>query len=122
MSKITPKDVLAEVIKVGEAEPDFVYTEQPDVNYDGTCHYLYGNDEGEGRGCIVGQALLNLGIPKERIESFREDYADVFLPNVLGLTEPDAGSSEYVTLRNLTYIQYAQDDGTPWGEAVKAYE
>ena len=119
MSKVTYEDVLAEVIKVGEAEPDFVYTEQPDADYDGTCHYLYGNDEGEGRGCIVGQALLNLGISKERIESFREDYADVFLPNVLALATPDAYSSGYEALKTLTYIQYAQDSGEPWGEAVK---
>lgn len=122
MSKITYEDVLTEVIKVGEAEPDFVYTDQPDVNYGGACHYLYGNAEGEGRGCIVGQALLNLGIPKERIESFREDYADVFLPNVLGIDSPGEGSEEYTTLKTITHIQFAQDDGKPWGEAVKEGE
>lgn len=122
MSEVTPQDVLAEVIKIGEAEPDFVYTDQPGVEYGGSCHYLYGNAEGKGRGCIVGQALLNLNIPKERIESFREDYADVFLPNVLGINSPGEGSEEYTTLKTITHIQYAQDDGEPWGEAVKANE
>lgn len=119
MSKITYEDVLAEVIKVGEAEPDFVYTDQPGVHYDGACHYLYGNDKSEGRGCIVGQALLNLGIPKDRIESFREEYADVFLPNVLGIDSPWEGSEEYTALKTITHIQFAQDNGEPWGEAVK---
>jgi len=122
MSKITPKDVLVEVVKIGKTEPDFVYTNQPGVEYGGSCHYLSGNDEGEGRGCIVGQALLNLGISKERIESFREDYADVFLPNVLGINPPGEVSEEYTTLKTITHIQYAQDNGKPWGEAVKADE
>lgn len=122
MSKITYEDVLAEVIKLGEAEPDFVYTDQPGADFDGTCHYLYGNAEGEGRGCIVGQALLNLGVSKERIESFREDYVDLFLPNVLGLAFPDRDSPGLKAIQTLTNIQYAQDDGKPWGEAVKAGE
>lgn len=122
MSKVTYEDVLAEVIKIGEAEPDFVYTDQPGVDYDGTCHYLYGNTEGEGRGCIVGQALLNLGVSKERIESFRNEYADEFLPNVLGLSNPDKDSPGLKALETLTNIQCAQDDGKPWGEAVKVGE
>ena len=122
MSKVTYEDVLAEVIKVGEAEPDFVYTDQPGVDYDGTCHYLYGNGDGDGRGCIVGQALLNLGITEERIKSFREDYAEEFLPNVLGLTVPDEDSPGLKALETLTNIQFAQDDGKPWGEAVKEGE
>ncbi len=119
MSKVTYEDVLAEVIKVGEAEPDFVYTDQPGVDYDGTCHYLYGNGDGDGRGCIVGQALLNLGITEERIKSFREDYADTFLPNVLGIDSPGEGSEEYTALKTIMHIQFAQDNGEPWGEAVK---
>lgn len=57
---VTTKDLIDEVRKVAEAEPDFVYNEE---GSESECSY-FGRDRGDTSGspCIVGKALKNLEV------------------------------------------------------------
>lgn len=130
MYKFTAKDVLEEVVRLGRERPDFVYNDQPErkdylegmISVYLGCSYtsaVLGSDEGEG--CIVGQALMNLGVPEEALkgvesnvtyllgkllpgESYRYSYGELVTPRIV---------------RALGDIQSNQDCGMSWGEAVE---
>lgn len=130
MYKFTAEDVLKEVVRLGRERPDFVYNDQPErkayledkQSSSLGCSYtsaVLGSDEGEG--CIVGQALMNLGVPEESLEGvatnvvavledllpgepFRYTFGEVAIPKIV---------------RALECIQINQDSGLPWGEAVE---
>lgn len=130
MYKFTESDVLKEVVRLGRERPDFVYNDQPvrkayiESNLDGSvgCSYtsaVLGSDKGEG--CIVGQALMNLGVPEEELkgvstnviallekllpgESYKYSFGELKIPRIV---------------RALSHIQINQDSSMSWGEAVE---
>ena len=130
MYKFTAKDVLKEVVRLGRERPDFNYNDQPErkdylEDKQGVslgCSYtsaVLGSDEGEG--CIVGQALMNLGVPEEELKDVSTNVSDV-LENLLPGESYRFSYGELVTpriVRALSYIQMNQDSDMSWGEAVE---
>lgn len=122
--KIDAEELKQEVFKVAAERTEFVYADQPGVDTQ-QCSYVATTIGGtEGEGCIVGQALERLGVPKDALrewESARvEDglntgvYAllmDIELVEVSGDDDREVSSE-------LGRIQGRQDRGQPWGLAV----
>jgi hypothetical protein len=114
MDMITLEQVKAEVIKLGQEQPDFVYN--PNYNLESNpdnlspfCFYNKGAIDGpECNGCIFGQALQRLGVPIKRLDGVYDSIN--YLLSDLGITG-DVG--------DLVKVQAAQDIGTSWGEATK---
>lgn len=111
------KDILNEVIRLSEEDPDFVYTTQPGREDTLSCGYA-GREAGttEGRSCIVGQALQNLGVPKDELVKMI-DYADETITTHLNIHAKDSYDWDY--LNKLTDIQLNQDKGLSWGDSVR---
>lgn len=112
---ITVKKVIEQVRKIAKENPDFVYTNQGDVD---AAEYSYlGRSMSEpnvGQGCIVGQALLDLGVTREEmVEAGIEGTTASEALMRLGI---NSGSmySQY-----LDFVQDMQDIGEPWGRAVE---
>lgn len=115
---ITGKKVAKRVRKIAKKNPDFVYTDQgSDVDFaDEDCSYL-GRSTTEpdvGQGCIVGQALQDLGVTREEMEK----------SNIEGLSASDAldalGISSSGKHRHfLNAVQMNQDIGHTWEQSVE---
>lgn len=119
----TTADVVAEVRRLAAESPDYVYypkgcEEGEEVSYYTGCSYVTGAD---GKGCIVGQALANLGVPEVYLSMSDGENALGALAG-LGLTTRD--HVRFVKDRTpeenfLIGVQTRQDDATAWGEAVE---
>lgn len=117
----TSKDVLDKVIEIGNRFPDFVYTDQGDSH---TCSYIHAGfrdpdeenplDFVPGRGCIVGQALLDLGVTVDDLEEL--DNGVYSAAGVLGRLIGFGADDDIIEALN--EIQNRQDLGKSWGEAV----
>ena len=112
MSKITLEQVKAEVIKLGQEQPDFIYNPAYDpLEFSISCFYTEGAKDGpECNGCIFGQALQNLGVPLEKLETTQTIE---FLLSDLGIAVTTEES------HHLRKVQEQQDTGKTWGEAIK---
>lgn len=106
----TEHEVLQEVVRLG--------TEYPDVIYDsyGGCYYTSPRC-GPGSGCIIGQALQNLGWTVAELKQIEKEYewsgkvsdmANALFP----LPIDDS------VVKMLQEIQRAQDNRVSWGRAV----
>lgn len=141
--QITLEAIEQEVRKLASENPDFIYTNQEGVpeKVGGSCSYLAAVDyttyeifqeDGKfpedlsyddarkqgllGNRCIVGQALHNLGVDDDFLESHEGIGADFLVGN---LTQRVKGAPKPLTQMWLAYVQGLQDEGNPWGEAVK---
>jgi len=115
---ITAAALLREVIKLALLEPDFVYRgdkADDDKHGNGACWYAPIN--AQGRRCIVGQALFNLGVPDEAMQAQGDKIASI----------PRSVLSSWGVIRNdvdrelffaLNAIQRRQDGGRPWGTCI----
>lgn len=124
---ITYTQVEAEVRRLAEENPTFNYMEQEGADVSCSSSYLgasipgdmdWGNPEEyvsqyEGQGCIVGQALTNLGVGAKDLVHCEHHHAEAAV-EMLGLTEDGDGLARF-----LTSVQNHQDVGEPWGMAVK---
>lgn len=115
---ITGKKVAKRVRKIAKKNPDFIYTEQgsDDVEEGNGCSYLGRSvvEPETGQGCIVGQALQDLGVTRE----------EMVKANIENLSASDALmrlgiSSSDKHLHFLDTVQMRQDIGDTWGHAVK---
>ena len=111
---ITSSQVVAEVRKLAEERPDFVYRDQPGSTFD--CSYLgaFVPAEGEpysGEGCIVGQALTRLGVDESDLRMVERTSAKA------ALVDLDIECSE-ADLDWLSEVQGLQDDRSSWRQAV----
>lgn len=107
---ITDSDLVGEIRRLAGENPDYVYP-------DAYCRYV---KEGEGS-CLVGQALINLGVPVNWFLDHSSDYND--LRNAGTFSEirdlvPGLKVSDLVT-DWVDTAQSSQDDQTPWAEAVE---
>ncbi|AWN04051.1 hypothetical protein PBI_PEREGRIN_226 [Rhodococcus phage Peregrin] len=117
MTKLTIKseDLIAEVIKIAQANPNYVYDNV------GGCHY--SSESTAGGSCLFGLALFNLGVDfftLRALDSF-EDYE-----TTIGcLADPDStiefpvdiiGTNEQAAA--MADAQQSQDIQKPWGEAI----
>lgn len=116
MSDFTIKDIYERVIELGEEDPDFIYTKQE--HYGHECFYLGADEKENGRPCIVGQAMIDLGADEDRMRSFDNDYASLYVRQYLGINYLDLSDQESTYLNILNSIQSNQDNGDSWGSAV----
>lgn len=115
--------VIEQVRALAKAEPDFRYDAQPE-RPEGTigCSYVAaGLHIDEGRGCIIGQALMANGVPKEELRRIETDLE--MGASVNTLIERQPGWFEHLPVHSyetswLTRVQEAQDTGSTWGQAV----
>lgn len=137
---VTSAEVVQEVRKIAEQSPDFIYGAQlnsgVDCSYVGsiTCaEYKYVHPDQKSKPesviieeyyeklangelespCIVGQSLQNLGVSQDMLLHFEGQTADT-------VVEYFADESTSNDLQWLYDVQNKQDNGSSWGEAVKA--
>lgn len=124
MYGITFEKVKDAVIHLANETPDRVYntgdsptaicsyiSDSP-VLLDDPGEAVYTDDPGEGRGCIFGRALQNLGVPVSVLRSFDgTNISEVLDELECGLTQTQSDTFESA--------QNMQDHGTPWGELVE---
>lgn len=117
-ASITLLQLIEAIRQVAAGEPDFVYD-----TADRTASCDYAPNALNRCGCIVGEALALLGVPRERLARLDmmaagngqiNSWGTRPLAGVLAdLVEPDALYSYWVIL-----VQTAQDGGRSWAEAV----
>ncbi|RKN35962.1 hypothetical protein [Streptomyces hoynatensis] len=107
---ITVTDVINAVLAVADEGPDHVYEQQAGTDM---CRYTHESLSGTLiPGCLIGTALHRLGVPLERLERYEGEQV---LPLLRALGIPVS----YAAADPLREVQEAQDDGTPWGEAIR---
>lgn len=116
MSDFTIKDIYERVIELGKEDPDFIYTDQ--MPYENDCFYLGADEKENGRPCIVGQAMIDLGADKDRMRTFNNNAADLYVREYLDIDHVDLSNQDYSYLARLKRIQKNQDAGFSWGLAT----
>jgi hypothetical protein len=117
---ITVSDVINQVRLLANQNPDFVYRPSYERTGHEGCSYVTGS---EGKGCIVGQALANLGVERSVLASVEGEHAvgALVAVGIVRSEDPhhasrgDAWSPEE---KWLMAVQRQQDDSKPWSEAV----
>lgn len=107
---ITKADVVAKVRELAEDSPDYIYQ----AVY-GFCKNYHIDEDGnpiEGSGCIVGQALHEVGFSYAEIPQTANALKAL---NYLGLTSEGSREDNW-----LETVQSYQDNGYRWGAAVEA--
>lgn len=114
---VTTKDLIDEVRKVAEAEPDFVYKAG---DSESKCSY-FGRDRGDtsGNPCIVGKALKNLEVDTSVLlarESggFGDRIGFALFNGFIPVT-----SQVKLERSWLDRVQNSQDSGLTWSDSVK---
>lgn len=115
----TIDDVVRRIEELAAENPDHVYT-PPDPNTT-RCANVHKTEGGWVPGCIVGRALLDLGVPPEWFAE--HDLINAASGQVLinlGLFDYRGGNGDHVDIqaRRITRIQRLQDQRKPWGKAV----
>ncbi|AOZ63815.1 hypothetical protein SEA_WEASELS2_237 [Rhodococcus phage Weasels2] len=114
--KVKSEDLIAEVIKIAQANPEFVY--------DSTWGCSYARLTGEGGSCLFGKALSNLGVNEPTLKEI--DAYEATEVTIGALSDPDSeydypidiiGTSEQAAA--MQKAQQAQDNSKPWGKAIE---
>lgn len=100
----TIEQVIAEVRRLADEKPDFVYPRPPG----GSCKYTPDNEQ---PGCIFGQALSALG--------WRFALPEIEGHGIAGALQRLNIDTPPRQTRWCAEVQIAQDGGQPWGEAVQ---
>lgn len=103
------KDIIAEIRKIASDSPNTVYGRDIFDSGDGYCRYVI---DGKGS-CIVGRALVSLGIIPERLHEFEGMKAKDVLVR-LRVSQDHSDQSEWVDR-----VQFHQDHSTSWKDAVE---
>lgn len=103
------EDMERELRRLASEKPDFIYTSEPGA----ACHYSKGPSYNlkSCDGCIFGQTLQTLGITKEELNELDTDGMDTAIHIIFPFAP-----------RRWKSVQYRQDNGSPWGEAIKALD
>lgn len=106
LKELTVDQVNTELRRLITENPDFVYTPKPKL---GGCNYLTGPSYEPNRcnGCIFGQALQNLGVPKSDLKINRT------------ITSLWVYWFSYEPPEFWRKIQCRQDAGHPWGNLLE---
>lgn len=108
---------------VKEKGSDFVYKSDPlRLHFSSKCTYVhfkdaeqYDSGEPTVPGCIVGNAMLRLGVPLTLLQENNGAASnDLILRMEAANTVRVTDKATYL----LDYVQRLQDSGTSWGEAV----
>lgn len=111
----TVADIWAEVQKLADENPGFVYRPQRGGGY-ARCSYL--PDPANPEGCIVGAALSRLGVAQELLEAYEGSAAAGLIEAALGRDPHVRNRYEKRLIKIIGEVQAYQDAGWPWGEAV----
>lgn len=109
-------EIIAEIRRIAAESPDYVYKPvvKPNSLSLETCEYVERSADGELVGsCIVGRALVNLGVPPE-VLTFTSDYT----PTAFGLLADPDGDGEGTEIIWIQRVQSGQDEKMSWGDAV----
>ena len=102
---IKVSEVAKEVRRLADTFPNF--------QYKAPCKYLEEKDGEKVGSCIVGQALVNLGLDKDELSKYEGESAYAVLNETC---EVDSMNQ----LEWVDTVQDHQDYGRVWGEAIKA--
>ncbi len=114
---ITQPQLIEAVRYVADTEPEFVYTRE------GVWTCTYRPSSPNHCGCIVGEALVHLGVPVALLEQLDQrayTYSDAAWGAagtaliLQAVVAPEALFSKWVK-----QVQYYQDQGRSWGMAVR---
>ena len=105
---IKVSEVAKEVRRLADTFPNFQY-----VPPGPSCKYLEEKDGEKVGSCIVGQALVNLGLDKDELSKYEGESGYM----VLSETCEVDGMNQ---LEWVDTVQDHQDYGRVWGEAIKA--
>ncbi|AWN04364.1 hypothetical protein PBI_GRAYSON_20 [Rhodococcus phage Grayson] len=103
---IKVSEVAEEVRRLAKASPYFQYEAPGD-----SCKYLEEKDGERVGSCIVGQALVNLGLDKDTISKYEYESAYAVLQETC---EVDS----MTLLEWVDFVQDEQDAGRPWENCV----
>lgn len=120
----TVQDVADEMRAIAAQSPNFVYRAQdPSIQEEDQCSYLGMSRDrhNEGRPCIVGQALQNLGVTRDHLDDVEGRSAFIALTWLLGLNNSHTVTADR-TLNKIGLVQAHQDNGASWGEAIKGLD
>ena len=113
--------MVREVRRLAAERPDFVYDDQPE-RIGATRPYHHGADgEGNGAGCIIGEAAKALGASRATLRRM-DDGRTLREALSLALRRPIAASvtrGEQEAIWWLGSVQVSQDMGESWGSAVE---
>lgn len=119
---VTTKDLIDEVRKVADAEPDYSYQDNTGTEL-GKCSY-FGRTVGveEGNPCIIGKALGNLGVDMSVVREMEGKGEDPAIKSLFreGMTDVEVVDSKDINW--LASVQSKQDLGMSWAETVKSTE
>lgn len=112
---INPAQIRWEITRLAVLKPDFKYFDANNLEAWETCSYV---DDVTGEGsCIVGQALMNLGVSAEDLSPYEGLGADQVIKELLNLSEED----KIFNGRTITWIrevQLQQDVNHSWALSV----
>lgn len=113
----TGKELVAEVRRLAAEQPDFIYGNQEGAEENECSYFGCAVGDSNGQACIVGQAMTNLGVDMERLEDLEKSGISAGIIAALedGLVPIKHTGEDAQWLAN---VQYYQDNGRPWGEAV----
>ena len=109
---LTVEAIRDEVLALADEHPDATYVPDGESK---TCSYVRGSAAGQP-GCLLGQALIRLGVdPDELAEVEGVQPVGVRIIEVLDAMEVPRSN----VVESLAWAQDLQDDGVPWGSAVR---
>ena len=112
-TRIKTSELWSEVQKVGEERPEFVY-EQDSSPGGRSCSYARDGQPS----CIVGHALVRLGLSVGDLELF-DELGDSGISEVVEASGHIFDEDDPEATRKATVAQNQQDHGKPWGEATQ---
>jgi hypothetical protein len=110
---IAMRDVAVRILELADKNPDFVYQVH---GADGECNYTIRDDNDQLVGdCIVGQALISLGVRPTKLYELEGMGAHAVLQEFTTVSSEDDTN----LLWKIDSVQGNQDIGRSWGLAVK---
>lgn len=115
ISELALEDIQAEIRRLAAEKPDYVYQSPHGPN--GACMYTEIDSDTDKRvgSCIVGQALINLGVSAEAMKTHEGESA---LSVISGNGELMWYEAPPV-MRWISNVQHGQDNGRAWAAAVE---
>lgn len=111
---ITIDDVVRRIKELASENPDYVY--RP-VNYS-DCANVHETESGLVPGCIVGKALIDLGVPPGWfVENDLVESGSYVVMKTLGVITGRDHLNDH-RFRFIDSVQGHQDDAETWGDAV----
>lgn len=103
-------DIVTEIRKIAYENPTVKYrTDIFEGDSDTMPRYVV---DGNGS-CIVGQALINLGVSADTLSAHEYDSASGVL-EAMGIVKEKSAAVEWINM-----VQSCQDDNIDWGNAVE---